>query len=209
MEISSFNEFRLAKSQTYQIYFDKIYKKLNASDRANIEEVCTTIDGIVIPGRKMSGIYDHAPTTAEFYYFVINKRFFNIIYLREDKEAEKATTGWETIYKTLAIKDKNPNKPDFIIDLDNGQVLNSKAVKLPAPIFPTAGSKLYGNNYRIEVKVTLDENGKVISARAVSGREEFYGAAEQAAKAAKFLPGFICGKPSTIVGIIEYNFILR
>lgn len=89
----------------------------------------------------------------------------------------------------------------------SGGILNGKALKLPSPTYPEFArrSRLTGV---VEVEVVIDVTGKVISATAVKGPALLQGAAEQAAKAAKFSPTLLSGQPVKITGTISYNFNL-
>ena len=89
----------------------------------------------------------------------------------------------------------------------SGGVLNGKAINLPTPIYPEMARRMhvYG---KVEVEVTVDENGKVSSARALSGPNALRDVAIQAAKNARFSPTKLSGQPVKITGTIEYNFRL-
>ena len=58
----------------------------------------------------------------------------------------------------------------------------------------------------VTVQVLINEEGKVISARAVSGEPEFRRAAVDSALKKKFSPTKLSGKPVKITGIITYRF---
>ena len=58
----------------------------------------------------------------------------------------------------------------------------------------------------VNVQVTIDESGKVISAKAVSGHVMLRAAAESAAWRARFKPTTLTGVPVKVSGIIVYNF---
>ena len=88
-----------------------------------------------------------------------------------------------------------------------GGVLNGQAISLPAPLYPDAARRtLTGGTVRVEVVV--DENGKVVSAKAVSGPGLLRDASVQAAQRAKFSPTKLSGKPVQVTGVIVYNFTL-
>jgi protein TonB len=59
------------------------------------------------------------------------------------------------------------------------------------------------------VQITVDENGDVVEARAVSGHTLLHAAAADAARRAKFSPTLLCGKPVKVTGVITYNFVLQ
>ncbi len=55
--------------------------------------------------------------------------------------------------------------------------------------------------------MTIDEKGKVIAARAISGPLLLQSAAVSAARQAKFSPTTVSGEPVKIIGTISYTFI--
>jgi outer membrane biosynthesis protein TonB len=57
------------------------------------------------------------------------------------------------------------------------------------------------------VQIIVDEGGRVISARAISGHPLLRAAAESAARQAKFSPTLLSGTPVKVTGIIVYNFV--
>lgn len=87
----------------------------------------------------------------------------------------------------------------------SGGVLNGKAINLPAPEYP-ATAKQARVSGAVTVRVTVDENGAVISAQAVSGHPLLQAAAVQAARQARFSPTLLMGEPVKITGVIIYNF---
>jgi protein TonB len=58
----------------------------------------------------------------------------------------------------------------------------------------------------VVVQVTVDENGNVISAHAVSGHPLLQAASVAAARGAKFSPTRLSGEPVKVNGVITYNF---
>ncbi len=86
-----------------------------------------------------------------------------------------------------------------------GGVVNGKAINLPAPKFPAA-AKAVNASGAVNVKVTIDENGSVTEAIAVSGHPLLRKAAEDAALQAKFAGTQLSGQPVKVTGVIIYNF---
>ncbi|HEX6183603.1 MAG TPA: VWA domain-containing protein [Pyrinomonadaceae bacterium] len=89
----------------------------------------------------------------------------------------------------------------------SGGVLNGKALILPKPIYPSA-ARNSGASGKVVVEVTIDEQGKIIEARAVSGHPFLQQAAVQAARQARFEPAKLSGEPVKIKGTINYVFTL-
>jgi periplasmic protein TonB len=90
----------------------------------------------------------------------------------------------------------------------SGGILNGKALSLPAPAYPDMAKRMRVTGV-VEVEVIIDLNGKVISAKAVKGPAFLTGAAEAAARQAKFTPTLLSGQPVKVSGIITYNFSLQ
>lgn len=83
----------------------------------------------------------------------------------------------------------------------SGGALNSKAIYLPMPEVPAGEA-----NGVVLVAVTVDEQGMVIDARAVSGPAHLHAAAVAAARLARFSPTLLMGEPVRVTGTISYSF---
>lgn len=149
---------------------------------------------------------------------------------RERQEAEdnrKAETAyWDSIKNSTdqenfrAYLRKYPQgqfadlAKDRIQQLENkgktfsGGVLNGKAISKPTPVYPPVAKAAHAMGV-VTVQVTIDENGNVISARAVSGHPLLQQSAVQAAYQAKFSPTLLSGQPVKVTGTLLYNFVLQ
>ena len=96
-----------------------------------------------------------------------------------------------------------PKKPSAPI---SGGVLNGKAISLPKPQYPAIARTARASG-TVTVQVTIDENGSVISARAVGGHPLLQAAAVAAARGARFSPTKLSGQPVKVTGVITYNFL--
>jgi protein TonB len=90
----------------------------------------------------------------------------------------------------------------------SGGVLNGKAINLPKPPYPPIAKAARASG-TVTVQVTIDESGKVISARAVGGHPLLQQAAVQAAYGARFSPTQLSGQPVKVTGVITYNFVAQ
>ena len=97
--------------------------------------------------------------------------------------------------------DRNPPRAPVI-----GGVLNGKAVKLAKPRYPQAAREAHASG-TVQVRVLIDETGKVIDAQAVSGHPELRKASEDAAMKSQFSPTRLAGMPVKVSGFIQYNFV--
>jgi len=90
----------------------------------------------------------------------------------------------------------------------SGGVLNGKAVNLPHPPYPAIARQAHASG-TVTVQVTIDENGNVISAHAISGHPLLQAVAVAAARGAKFSPTKLSGQPVKVTGVITYNFVAQ
>lgn len=90
----------------------------------------------------------------------------------------------------------------------SGGVLNGKAISLPKPPYPQIARAAHASG-TVTVQVLIDENGTVVSARAVSGHPLLQAVAVQAAKQARFSPTKLSGQPVKVTGVITYNFVAQ
>jgi protein TonB len=90
----------------------------------------------------------------------------------------------------------------------SGGVLNGKAVRLVQPPYPAIARSAHAAG-QVRVQITIDENGNVVSAAAVSGHPLLQGAAVAAARQSKFTPTKLSGMPVKVTGVIIYNFVAQ
>ncbi|HSK73036.1 MAG TPA: TonB family protein [Pyrinomonadaceae bacterium] len=87
-------------------------------------------------------------------------------------------------------------------------VINGKAVSLPQPAYPARAREDRASGV-FPVRIMIDEEGKVISAKSIcGGHPALRESSEDAARKAKFQPTMLDGKPVKVNGIIVYNFVL-
>src|SRR5437870_6496019 len=95
-----------------------------------------------------------------------------------------------------------------------GGIVNGWAVKLVQPSYPSV-PHTYGSIRTVRVRVLIDENGKVISAKAENPARAdmsypaFAGAAEDAARKSLFTPTLKSGVSVKVNGTIIYQFFTR
>jgi TonB family protein len=100
-----------------------------------------------------------------------------------------------------------PTTPAGVTKPIEGGTLNSKAVSLPKPVYPEEAKRLKVQGL-VSVRVVIDENGKVTSAKAVDGPIPLREAAETAARQATFAPVMLDGITVKVTGVLTYNFVL-
>lgn len=108
--------------------------------------------------------------------------------------------------KRMVVTDKDaPPAPHPLLKPVSGGVLNGKALSLPTPVYPDVARRMRTEGV-VQVEVVVDENGKVVSARALSGPGMLREAAVKAASLAHFSPTKLSGMPVKVTGMINYNF---
>lgn len=110
----------------------------------------------------------------------------------------------------VEIKDEPPPpppKPTPHAPISGG-VLNGKAVHLVIPPYPAIARSAHASG-AVQVQVLIDENGNVISARAMSGHPLLQAAAVAAARSSRFTPTKLSGQPVKVNGVIIYNFVAQ
>lgn len=88
------------------------------------------------------------------------------------------------------------------------RVLNGMAIRKPAPPYPPA-ARAIGVSGTVTVQILVDEQGRVIQARALSGHPFLRSAAESAAYQARFTPTILGNQAVRVSGTITYNFVLQ
>ncbi|HKP71114.1 MAG TPA: energy transducer TonB [Pyrinomonadaceae bacterium] len=103
------------------------------------------------------------------------------------------------VYNFVAVETESP-----VIKSSDHDVLNDKASDLPNASYPAAARAVRAQG-PVNVQVTVNESGQVISADAISGHPLLRASAVSAARNAKFSP---TGQSGNVVGILTYNFVL-
>jgi TonB family protein len=114
----------------------------------------------------------------------------------------------DTNQKVVVVSDNAPPPaPRPLLKPVSGGVLNGMALALPPPSYPDTARRMRQSGM-VQVEVVVDENGKVISARALSGPSTLRDVAVEAAYRARFSPTKLSGQPVKVTGQINYNFTL-
>lgn len=86
--------------------------------------------------------------------------------------------------------------------------LDEQKLSAPEPEYP-AIAKAARAEGTVRVRLTVNEDGNVVAAEAVSGHPLLQSAAVDAARRTKFKPTVIDGKPVRVSAVISYNFTLK
>ena len=142
-----------------------------------------------------------------------DKIFYHVVIIGGDGDKTTATYVWVSatdgqILKTE--KEERREREESSTENEqraavNGGVLNGKATSLPLPVFPAIARQAHASG-AVTVEVTIDENGAVVAAHAVSGHPLLQAAAVTAARQASFAPTRLNGEPVKVAGVLIYNF---
>ncbi len=136
---------------------------------------------------------------------------------KEDPELLKALQGYLIVLFGQNKTDEAGQVQKRIVELvgDNGPlqggVLNGRAISLGVPAYPAEARSAHASG-QVQVRVTIDETGKVIEAKAVNISGTHWAlltAAENAARRSRFTPTLMSGMPVKVNGIIIYNFVAQ
>lgn len=120
----------------------------------------------------------------------------------QTNEPSQARTSQAPVQASPPAQPASTQKP-----ISSG-VLNGKALNLPKPDYSST-ARAAGASGTVVVEVTVDETGKVIAAKAISGHPMLRAAAVNAARLARFAPTKLSGQPVKVAGVITYNFVVR
>jgi TonB family protein len=101
----------------------------------------------------------------------------------------------------ISAQEKGSSEPD-----KKDVVVAGKPISMPLPPYPKKARPEMASG-TVEVQVTVNENGKVIAAKAISGHQLLRSAAEKAALKAKFTPTLSGEKPIKANAVLVYNFV--
>ncbi|HEY7544524.1 MAG TPA: energy transducer TonB [Blastocatellia bacterium] len=122
-----------------------------------------------------------------------------IVYGSEDESETK-----NAIAKLEDVQPETGPSPPKIIRKSGG-VLQQEAIKRVTPSYPIAAASA-GISGAVVVEIVIDEEGKVMSARAISGPPQLCDAAIEAARRWQFRPTTLSGEPVKVIGTITFNF---
>lgn len=87
--------------------------------------------------------------------------------------------------------------------------VNSKAVYLPKPVYPNEAREA-GAEGKVTVQITIDEDGNVISANALSGHSLLKNVSEETARRTKFrIARDAAGQAVQTNGVLAYSFAIQ
>lgn len=125
----------------------------------------------------------------------------------EQFDAEPLKTVDKTpVSEQLKVTIVEKSQETYVSDSDIKKVVNGRAAYLPRPDYPRAAAAVKAMGL-VQVQVLIDEVGRVIQAKAVSGHPLLRAASVKAAREAKFTQTRLQGMPVQVAGVVGYNFL--
>lgn len=135
-----------------------------------------------------------------------------------DAGNEPAKAGLKKLQDFQAAKAAAQPPPPIIVPvvepvkaperMNLGSLSAANATKMVTPIYASIAQRTNIEG-RVTVDVEIDEQGNVVSAKAISGHQLLRGSAEDAAKRSKFKPAMFGSQAVKAIGSITYNFSLK
>lgn len=129
---------------------------------------------------------------------------YQCVAVRNDNSEE--AKNFIKLLETTNSSDDNQNRSNSNFTMIRGGVVNGKATNLVRPAYPIEARSARASG-AVNVQVTINEEGKVIFACAMSGNKLLFDASENAAYQSTFDPITILGKAVKVTGVIVYNFV--
>jgi TonB family protein len=103
---------------------------------------------------------------------------------------------------------ESPDRPRPVGEIRMVSQLCGKAISRPQPRYPeeAKAAKVSG---QVQISIVIDEQGRVIWSRALTGHTMLRDVSRRAACRARFSPTLISGRPIRTETSITYNFVLQ
>jgi TonB family protein len=178
----------------------------NAAERTSIQSQLGTSQA---EGVRLQSL-GNRKRTADVIWLRWNFRLVAATFIRSPVDEPVELRLWQTVRSSLKVEAPVIGRlPDGVAVPEGairGGVLNGKALELPKPAYPLIARAAHASG-TVVVQVLIDEEGNVVSARAVSGHPLLQAASVAAARQAKFEPMTLAGEPVKVTGVIQYNFV--
>lgn len=146
----------------------------------------------------------HAPASVPRTVTASLANYLGLLYAEEGGKDSELTTRLNKLFVAIA-SGASPGGARVV----EGGIINGKALFKPQPEYPPAAITLRAQG-TVRVKITVDETGKVIEAKAFdnSPHPALSRVSEEAALRARFSPTLLSGVPVKVNGSITYNYVL-
>lgn len=201
-------DFQGASKKAANALLEKLAGQIQALRPLQTSAVKTHVGVADFEGLQLHGQVNNRGVTGEVYSFRLKLRLVNLVYLRTDDETQGAS-GWELLRTSMKF-----DIPVFkatevrMAGVKNTYILNGRALRLAKPDYPPI-ARLRRVSGTVVVQVVIDEEGSVISAKAISGDPLLHLNSVSAARDSKFSATKMCGEPVRVSGVVTYNFVAQ
>lgn len=200
--VKTFDTLEKVEGQVRRDFLDPIEDMIKPAGAASAKaDACLDLNGRMVAGSKALGSYKSQSVALEIYPTALGQRFVGLAYLSAVANEKDNDKHWKSLISSVSVSGSNRDPGELW--LLNGGVLNGKALSLVRPKYPSGVGRRIAT---VVVAVTIDEKGKVVEAKAITGEGSFRSEAVSAARYSKFPPTLVCGQPVRITGTIFYNF---
>lgn len=124
---------------------------------------------------------------------------------KDESKGEVDVAFAELIKRGEIVVKAEGEKSDKAKYKDSGGMVNGRAIELVQPAYPAIARAAHASG-EVIVQVLIDKEGRVMAAQILDGHPLLQAASIKAAKASRFTPTLVEGKPVNVVGQIVYNF---
>jgi len=156
---------------------------------------------------------DGGKKTTEVIWLRWSLRLVEFVLVKSDADESVGEQLWQTVSSSLRVAapvinvkatGAAPTQGSKIED----DLLNGRALSLGVPGYPPVARAAHASG-TVRVQVIIDEQGNVITARAVDGHPLLQAAAVSAARQSRFSRTLLEGEPVRVTGMIKYNFVAQ
>ena len=124
---------------------------------------------------------------------------------KDESKGEVDLAFAELIKRGEIVVKAEGGQSDNALDKGSGGVINGRALELVTPAYPAIARSARASG-EVIVRVIIDKVGNVMAAQVVDGHPLLQAASIRAAKASRFSPTLVEGKPVNVMGRIVYSF---
>ncbi len=199
-------DFQTAAKRTTENLLGTIAPKIRAASPLLTTPVKTHIGAQEVEGIQIPGLWSNRAATCEIYSFRLNFHLVSLVYLHIEDDT-RAPLAWDFLRTSLKLATPVIGAAVAHAGIPGSpNVLNGRALHLVQPPYPITARQAHASG-KVIVQVIINEEGNVISARAISGHPLLQQVSVAAAAASKFSPTKLCEEPVRVSGVIQYRFV--
>ena len=124
---------------------------------------------------------------------------------KDESKGEVDSALAELIKRGEIVVKAEGEKSGNVQDNKSGGIVNGRALELVTPAYPVIARSAHASG-EVIVRVLIDKEGRVMAAQIIEGHPLLQAASIKAAKASRFSPTLVEGRPVNVMGRIVYSF---